>query len=332
MYFPWSEGFTGRTELHETTLFQRALICDALLEAQASGIVVEAARLQEHIDSLVDQRAMDIRGGWRYFPTLPEHPADTDTLAQIIQVLSRSKYGRISDLCNKAIELLFKHNSSLDGSFSTWIIDPDSKEAIDKRIIWAVINHFGKGADVEVVANMLFSLWQYNSKTYYHRIEKGVEFLVNQQDPGGYWKSTWYPGPFYGTYVATRIISLFQPSSPTILKSYAYIVSQQHPDKGWGITNVTPQDTALALLALSYINLTPLTVDPIIIQKGTNFLLSTQQKDGSWCANDFIQNDVNRVRVQAGLGNPNILTYRSATITTAICLKALCRVVATELC
>lgn len=102
-------------------------------------------------------------------------------------------------------------------------------------------------------------------------------------------------------------------AGPEVSASVLGQLSGQHPDGGWGADGRSdPLSTAFAALALA-----------ALAQPGTgralrpavDFLLAAQQPDCSWPGCPVI--------AFSRVGGPGVHTYRSSTITTSFCLKAL---------
>jgi squalene-hopene/tetraprenyl-beta-curcumene cyclase len=322
--FPRWRGFTGADDWLTGCVFQRAIICDALLDAQSIGLEIDQRCLDEDVATLMAERATDVRGGWRYIPGVPELPPDTDDLAAVLQVLVRTDT-RLAEVCDDAIQLLFDQNAFPDGSCETYIVDWQDEREVTRRMARGIETGLGKGPDPEVVANLLYALWLYNPARYAERIARGVDYLLGQQAADGYWESNNYHGPYYGTFVASRIISLYRPEAPALSRAASFVLAGQAPDSGWGQPDSIPIDTALALLSLSYLAAASVAVPARSVEAGLDFLLAAQQEDGSWPATIFMEWDGNRASVQAGRGKPLLLSYKSRTIATAYCLKALCQ-------
>src|SRR5450432_3490887 len=68
MVFHHRKGFTGATELQIGDVFARAIIADALCDAQESGGEDLSATLESECNHLVDRRRRSGCGGWSYFP------------------------------------------------------------------------------------------------------------------------------------------------------------------------------------------------------------------------------------------------------------------------
>ncbi|HXO28836.1 MAG TPA: hypothetical protein VOA80_15910, partial [Thermoanaerobaculia bacterium] len=326
MEFPHEQGFTAEDELQRGDVFQRAVIADVLCDADE---LVRGLRpvIDHEISYLLSRRGSAL-GGWRYFPELPELPPDADDLAQIMQVLLRR--GRLDDVhlhCAGALSILLDDNRHRDGSFETWIIPargrtPEERlQARHARLSW------GTGADPEVVANLLYALVLFDPTRFAKTLQRGAGYLHRQQRDDGSWTSTWYRGPYYGTYACVRLLRAMSPAppatsaSPALVRAAEFLCHSQHGDGGWGAEGESNAlDTALALAALAALDgfVTGRDQAAARAERARAYLCRIQQGDRSWPAWDLIRMDTGRA---SGRAAP-VLTYGSSTMTTTFVLEA----------
>jgi squalene-hopene/tetraprenyl-beta-curcumene cyclase len=322
MLFPRIAARSQTYDMHEGFIFQRALICDALLDAFDAGFDIDKRELIEDVNLLIRSVATDVEGGWRYFQYLNILPPDSDDLAQVLQVILRTGL-KTPEFVYRSIDLLFTQGAHVDGSFETWIIDKNNPSEVNKMIIWSVENMWGKGPDVDVMANLLYSLKILDSKKYDSKIEKGCEFIIKSQTPFGYWNSDWYIDRFYSVFVCARLISLICPNSNCLYKTYKFLLDSQKSNGSWGDGEGDPLQTSLALIGLFYIMPSINTNNQVTIDKGIKYILDSQSDKGFWKSSPFIKMNTNRALNQKNIGTPNLITYESNTITSTFCLKAL---------
>ncbi|MEB3311171.1 MAG: hypothetical protein VKJ02_13155 [Snowella sp.] len=322
MLFPQTQGFTSPQEEHQGDIFARALIADTLWDLREHFGEVWQPLIEQETNYLLSGQRQTGVGGWGYFPHLPELPPDADDLAQIMQVLLRSqRQDEVKNTCELPLAVLLKDNYYPDGSFETWII-PKNNRTPEQQLQdeWARLA-WGTGPDPDVMANLLYALVLYDVERFSQVIEKGVTYLENQQKADGSWQSSWYHGPFYGTYVCLRLLALVRPLSPSLARGVNFLVGSQREDSGWGIEAVTdPLSTALALLGLAFAYPEGKTlIHKDFIFQALSYLQECQQSDQSWPSCRFIRMELGRAS-----GNIRaILFYGSRTITTAFVIKAL---------
>jgi len=324
MGFPKDTGLVEKYDIYSGDVFQRAVVTEMLCKANKQWLGGQLdILLEQEVAYLIKQRHKQGVGGWKYFPKLATLPPDADTLAQVMQVfLCVGKTTPIREFCLPPLEILFRDGIHEDGSFETWIIPAKERTLEQEAQRAAARSAWGEGPDPDVMANVLYAIALYDARKFQEVIQRGIRYLEKQQTAEGYWKSTWYIGPYYGTYVVTRLLAWHSPDSERLTKSLEFLYSTQHPDGGWGHdrrnTGSDALSTSLALLSLA--NLRPPREDVDRIKKGFKFLQRNQQDDGGWDKEAFIRMDLGRAR-----GQPNqwILTYGSRTITTSFAVKAL---------
>jgi len=301
-------------------IFQRAIVADALCDADAVLGGMTRSILDQEVAYLASRRDPG-RAGWRYFPELPELPPDADDLAQIMQAFWRAGHRReLEEHCEEPLSILFD-GSHTDGSFETWIIPALDRTEAEIRQAECARTMWGTGPDAEVVANLLYALALVDPKRFADRIDRGTSYLEAVQRSDGGWESTWYHGPFYGTYVCLRLLACARPDSDAVRRAAAMLRATQNADGGWGGEGAsTALETSLALLGLAAVAKAgaDLPEDGVRAARALGRLDRDGRDDGSWPADDFI-----RMQVGRATGGPTyVLSYGSRTLTTTYVMKA----------
>ncbi|GAI76903.1 unnamed protein product, partial [marine sediment metagenome] len=236
------------------------------------------------------------------------------------QVLVKSGYNKVREVCEEPIEILVKYNTHPDGSIDTWIAFPKEKGSVEAKLNMQQV--WGINPDTEVVANILYSLYLYDRKRFESQIRRGIEFIEKKQLPEGYWECTWYCGKYYGTWVCCRLINLLDNQSLSLKRGIAFVVKTQNADGGWGQNNKSNSlDTSFGILTISLSAKREKMRGHII--RALHFLQQHQQEE-SWEASGFIKVDPGKHFESLGSKNlPPVNIYKSRTITTAFCLKAM---------
>lgn len=255
MRFPRSMGFHVRKDVQMGEVFQRAIVADALCDARD---LMEVDGLAEVIrgeaDFLVDQRRTDGIGGWAYFPYLLDLAPDTDDLAQVVQVLLRSGMrGAVDAHAAQSIRVLFDDCMHPDGSVETWIIPSEDRSEVQTWQYDNAVSKWGRGADPEVVANLVYALLQYDAPRFAEWASHVAGYLAAEQKTDGAWHSTWYQGRFYGTYVCLRALAAAGERPEAVARGMEFIRAGVRADGGWGFDgqDSDPLCTSLALLGLA---------------------------------------------------------------------------------
>jgi squalene-hopene/tetraprenyl-beta-curcumene cyclase len=320
MEFPPEAGFSG-PQYQRGDVFQRAIIADILCDVDE----VVKGKLQPIIEQEVCyllSRRDPGRCGWSYFPELPELPADADDLAQIMQVLWRSGHRReIHEFCAGPLSILLEDNRHADGSFETWIIPTSGRTGAERRQAEFACRMWGTGPDAEVVANLLYALALVQGDRYSEHIDSGVRYLEGRQSPKGYWDSSWYHGPYYGTYACMRLLSRISPEPKAIRAAADFLRLQQNSDGGWGNEGCSNAlDTSLALLGLASLRMSKSAggENSRCASRALAYLQQCGNHDGSWPKCEFIRMDTGRATGAVS----SVLSYGSHTMTTGFVLKA----------
>ena len=310
MRFPRQAGFTAASEEQSTDVFTRAVLASVLLDAAErdddvpfrDAIQALAHREAEYVAAArLHRRA----GGWSYFPGLPELPPDLDSLSAALLLFARAAPER-TDLCAEPVALALG-NARPDGSIATWLISPRDDPA-DRRLMELGVSRFwGDGSDVDVCAHFYFALWTLDRERYGEVARRGARHVEEKQLSDGSWEATWYHGRAYGTALCLRLLRAVGTGEGAVSRAADFLSRAESPD---------PQDTALALWAAA---IAGRDLPEPSRERAITLLLDRQTDAGHWSASPWIKMDVGRAAGVKG----RILTYGSATLTTAFCLRAL---------
>jgi len=134
------------------------------------------------------------------------------------------------------------------------------------------------------------------------RFTRALAYLANEQEADGAWFGRWGVNYIYGTSGALSALALAAPKSHQLAleRGAQWLVSCQNEDGGWGETCFSYQDpslrgqgdstasqTAWALIGLMAAG--EATENPAVaaIARGVQYLVKTQQTDGSWNESHF---------------------------------------------
>lgn len=315
------EVFQVTKEFQEGDIFQRALILDTFIDANA----LLNNQLEEVIKSeatyLVASRRKEGVGGWAYFPNLRELPPDADDLAQVMQVLCRSGFKKETAILFEApLNVLFRDQVNADQGWESWII-PKENQTTEELLQTSWVNKaWGTGSDIDVIANLIYALSIYDKEKFSKEINQGLSFLYKSHENYS-WKSTWYYGKNYATYMSIRAICANSGDKKMVEKAVRFLINSRKSDGGWALENETSNalQTALALLGISighkYLGIG---IDLNWLELSRVFLQKKYSKLSGWESSPFIRMPMGR---PSGFVH-TILTYESATITTNYVTKA----------
>ncbi len=319
MKFSRAAGFTGSSEEQSGDIFARATLANLFLDIAASAETAEWAAALRNLarreaDYIAGARVRDRAGGWSYFPGLPELPPDADSLAAALCLFQRIAPEHIA-LCREPVELVLA-GADADGSFETWIVAPTDAPSDRARMEWAIQNCWGTGADPDVLAHLYYALWLWAPDRYGEAVRRGAAKLIEMQQPDGNWRATWYVGPAYGTALALRLLRVAGMGGQARVRARRFLLEAQREDGSWGDEPSASLQTALSMAALSEAEPGSSAIEA---GRGGAALQERQLADGSWPSSPWIQMEIGRATGKI----LHVATYRSATLTTAFCLRAL---------
>ncbi len=308
--FPRAEGFDVDADEQTGDTFARALIADALLDLRPLRPALVAPLVEREAEHLLAMRDRTGARAWRYFPGLQELPPDADDLAQVMQVLLRAgRRNEVAYACEGPVQLV------LAAGFETWIVPPHSADEDLERQRWWIANAWGTGVDTEVVANLLFALALYDRARYAGALAAGARLIAGREQEDGWWRSSWYHGPFYGTWTVVRALAALDPRSAALDRAAAFAAATQRASGGWGpAPDGDALSTALALLTLGAVARARGTLTlPAALPAAHAFLAAREP-----AADPLVRMELGRPS-----GRPwAVLSYGSETVTTAFVGRA----------
>jgi hypothetical protein len=317
MRFPRTGGFSGATELKRGDVFQRALILDTLqackdrLNTSSLDPIIRAERTY-----LMNAGESDPSGHrvWKYFFDLPELPPDLDDLAEMLRLTSRS--AEMAPIRSSLEWLVSSVSHIRPGIPDTWIIPRDSSDPLHVSQRRHSEINWGRTNDVEVVANYADALAAYEPAAL-ERYRNLPEYFIASQSSDGFWRSTWYEGPFYGTYVVLRALRHFPdaPARKQVIEACGQALRDCFTVNGWGLyAGPDRTSTALALLALDALRTLGASHDEQQVLSARRFL-SASREDGVSL--------VPFIKMTVSARPPRVLTYQSRTLEDGFALRAL---------
>ena len=149
----------------------------------------------------------------------------------------------------------------------------------------------------DVTARVIEMLGVGNLSIPADKLEKALNYLLNEQETEGCWFGRWGVNYIYGTSGALSALALINPQkyrSP-IERGAAWLVKVQNSDGGWGETcfsyndpglkgkgHSTASQTAWAIIGLIATGEATGKFASETLARGVNYLLATQREDGTW--------------------------------------------------
>ncbi len=154
----------------------------------------------------------------------------------------------------------------------------------------------------DVTARVLEMLGECKQSIDTQSFEKALFYLINEQETDGSWFGRWGVNYIYGTSGALSALALVAPQThkKSIERGATWLLKCQNPDGGWGETcrsyndsslkgkgKSTASQTAWAIIGLIAAAEAKAIIALPAIEKGINYLLATQQLDGTWDESEF---------------------------------------------
>lgn len=237
-------------------------VTDASLTLKAlrsAGLSKSANMINNGTNYLINMQNEDGGWGWTIYV-----PSDLDDTALATSALIDAGISKDSDIINKSIShLLVMQDSS--GGWRTYSNSP-----------------FADPLSTDVTSRVIIALIKSGITPNSTEIQRGIDWLLQQQSENGTWTGVWWIGEVYGTSYAIQALlaANISPTTPELHKAIDWLNTNQHLDGGWGPENMsTTEDTSLAICALLESGESPCAST---IQKGISWLVTNQNSDGSW--------------------------------------------------
>jgi squalene-hopene/tetraprenyl-beta-curcumene cyclase len=229
--------------------------------------------------------------GW-YFEFANEFYPDIDDTAMVLLALANtgaSDDHALEAAKKRAVNWLIGMQGR-DGGWAAFDVDND----------WHLLNHVPFAdhnamldpACPDITGRVLEALIRMGVDRNHPAIRNGVEYLRRTQEPDGSWYGRWGVNYIYGTFLALRGLRAAgeDDREAYILRAGEWLRSIQNADGGWGESCAsydgqgfrpapsTPSQTAWAMLGL----IAGGDTTSISLNKGAEFLVESQRKDGGW--------------------------------------------------
>jgi squalene-hopene/tetraprenyl-beta-curcumene cyclase len=178
-----------------------------------------------------------------------------------------------------------------DGGWASF--DKDCTKGILDKVPFADHNAMLDPECADITARILELLGYENFSLDNPQVQRALDFVRDHQEPDGSWYGRWGVNYIYGTWQVLRGLRALgiNMKQDWLLKGRDWLESVQHEDGGWGERCNTYDDpiykgqgpstasqTAWAVMGLCAFD------DPNreSVQRGIDYLIRTQNKDGSW--------------------------------------------------
>ena len=257
------------------------------------------------LDWLVTKQVLDEPGDWRdKCPALPgggwafqyanPHYPDLDDTAAVAWAMTQAKMQgaqAYEQSLARAINWLAGMQSS-NGGFAAF--DVNNTCHYLNEIPFADHGALIDPPTSDVTARCVGVLSLYGDPGHQHAVQRGIDFLLQEQEADGSWFGRWGTNYIYGTWSVLEALKLakLDVNHMSIRRAVQWLKSIQREDGGWGETNDTYLDqqlagrfetstafqTAWAVLGLMAAG----EVNSHSVRAGVDYLLRNQAADGLW--------------------------------------------------
>jgi squalene-hopene/tetraprenyl-beta-curcumene cyclase len=227
--------------------------------------------------------------GWCFEFNNPFAP-DVDDTAMVLLALYTAGYREDSNLYERVVRWLLSFQNR-DGGWAAF--DKDVQNPLLENVPFADHNAILDPSCCDVTARVLEILGDLGFRPGHPAIDRATAFLREKQELDGAWYGRWGVNYIYGTSQVLRGLRAvdLDMNEPWIQSGRDWLEACQNVDGGWGETVAsyedpilrgkgpsTPSQSAWALLGLCAFQ----TVDRPSIERGAQYLVSSQNLDGSW--------------------------------------------------
>lgn len=236
-------------------------------------------------------------GGW-FFEYRNSFYPDTDDTAMVLMALAKTGYASTPE-GRPAVERGLRWLLAMQCKDDGWAaFDRDVDREILTKVPFADHNAMLDPSCPDITARVLEALGYHGYRVGHPQVDRAIRFLRKTQQKTGAWLGRWGVNYLYGTWqVLIGLKSIgFDMQDPMVRRAVAWLKQVQQPGGGWGETcrsyddpslagqgTPTASQSAWALLGL----LAAGEAHSEEVQSGIEYLLATQQSDGTWQEEQF---------------------------------------------
>ncbi|MFN4260243.1 MAG: squalene--hopene cyclase [Gemmataceae bacterium] len=236
-------------------------------------------------------------GGW-FFEYHNGFYPDTDDTAMTLMALARSGLAETAEV-RPAVERGLRWLLGMQNREGGWAaFDRGIDREILTKVPFADHNAMLDPSCPDITGRVLEALGHYGYRVGNPTVDRGIAFLRATQEEEGCWLGRWGVNYIYGTWQVLQGLRCvgFNMNEPMARRAVAWLHDKQQANGGWGETcrsydcpslagtgATTASQTAWALLGLMAAGET----DSPAVRAGIDYLLATQQADGTWAEEPF---------------------------------------------
>lgn len=296
-------GPVRRLEACQSPVWDTGLALNALLDA---GVDPRDPALRRAADWLIDEqitapgdwverRPKLLPGGWAFEYANDNYP-DTDDSAIIVMGLHRvtTTKGPVQEQAVSRGTAWTAGMQSKDGGWGAF--DADNTSRWPSQLPFCDFGAVTDPPSADVTAHVVEMLAAVG-RSRGARCQRGVQWLLDHQEPDGSWFGRWGANHVYGTgaVVPALVAAGIAQGAESIRAAVRWLEDHQNADGGWGEDlrsyddpfwvgrgDSTPSQTAWALMALVAAGELGAS-----LARGIDYLAETQQADGGWAEDRF---------------------------------------------
>ncbi|MBC1239917.1 squalene--hopene cyclase [Nostoc sp. 2RC] len=227
---------------------------------------------------------------------------DVDDSAVVVMALHQAKLPN-EKIKQAAITRALKWIASMQCKPGGWAaFDLDNDQDWLNSIPYGDLKAMIDPNTADVTARVVEMLGACNLSIEPHNLQRALTYLLKEQETEGCWFGRWGVNYIYGTSGVLSALALIGPEKYklNIERGAAWLLGCQNADGGWGETCRTYNDpslkgqgrstasqTAWALIGLLAAGEATGKLALEAIERGINYLVTTQQPDGTWFEADF---------------------------------------------
>ena len=231
-------------------------------------------------------------GGWAFEFHNDLYP-DLDDTAEIAMALQRVHLPSESDK-RQAIDRAARWVLGMQSANGGWAaFDKDNTKFLIAKIPLA---DFGEALDppsVDVTAHVLEMLGRLGYSSGHPSVAKALEYVLSEQEADGAWFGRWGVNYIYGTGAVLPALEALglDMAAGYVQRAVQWVVDHQNPDGGWGESCASYVDPAYRGKGPSTASQTSWALLSLLAgregghpttRRGVEYLIETQQGDGSW--------------------------------------------------
>ena len=280
----------------------------ALIALAESGLPPEDPRLRRATEWLLSKE-IRFRGDWRHKNPANVEPSgwvfefdnkwnpDVDDTAMVLLALRLvpTSDSRRDEAYERGLKWMLTFQCR-DGGWAAF--DKDCTKNVLTKVPFADHNAMLDPECADITARILEVLGHERFPLNHPQVVKAIEYLRCQQEPDGSWYGRWGVNYLYGTWQVLRGLHTLgiDMRQPWLLRARDWLESVQHNDGGWGERVDTYEDpvfkgrgpstasqTAWVVMALCAFG----DPDRPSLVRGVEYLIRTQNSDGSWSEDEI---------------------------------------------